>query len=237
MTVPMKADTPIAQLCARLERYPKRREAVQRVDLLKQVHLLVTQLRDEAVLLRRQRAHVQAVFPEADMSGSGRQIQSVQARAVALSRLLGPAVTASENDVQRAAADLRRSVEGARAAVEREWSVPINDVVAKYDRLSAALQKSGVRGGTDLKTVVGRVRSLSHPPATQDAVRRAADDLASLGPTLARLGLVGGLGGAVGGFLVAVAEGRGSVKSVLDSEVRGFLDQHDLWDVLTVSFR
>jgi hypothetical protein len=75
------------------------------------------------------------------------------------------------------------------------------------------------------------------PPKLHDEACRVRDEILAVGPTLGRLGLEGGLGGKLGGFLTAVGEGRGDAKALLEPEVRAFLDKHDLWSVLAVSFR
>jgi hypothetical protein len=237
VTRPSAAEPYIVALRGRLQRFPERREAAKRVDTLKQQLLLITTLEDQSANVRRQREHLASVFPGADMTASARQLQIIQVKAHALLRLITASAAVPDVDMQQAVAELRRAVQGASSVAEREWSEQVEAVVSKYERLSQALQRAGVRGSAELLATVSRIRAIVKPPKSLEEVRRASEDIASVGPTLARLGLEGGLGGKIGGFLTAAAEGRGSATSLLEPDVRLFLDTHDLWSVLAVSFR
>lgn len=238
MSNPSMATEPhLASLRSRLLRFPERRAAADRVGKLKLQLRSAMELRDDSANVRRQCKHVAEVFEHADMSTSELQLQNVQVKANALLRTIETGTASPDLDVQQGIIELKRAVQRASSTVEREWSQQVEAVVSKYERLSQALQRAGVRGSDDLLAAVARLRAMPKPPRSHGDAHRASKDIKSVGPTLVALGLHGGLGDKVGGFLIAVAEGRGSADALLEADVRAFLDTHDLWSVLTVSFR
>jgi hypothetical protein len=226
----------LAELRSRLLRFPDRRDAAKRVDTLRQASVFAADLRAAFARVSERQNYLAVVFADADLTAVTRQQQVVREKAAALLQMIDQSSRPADFDPQKQLTDLGRAVQGADTLIGREWLARIEAIASKYNRLSSALQRAGVTGSADLFNVVGRVRDMSAPPDSEAHARRVKADIESVGPTLARLGLEGGLGSSVGGFLIAVSEGKGNPKLLLDPEVRAFLDRHDLWSVLTVSF-
>lgn len=225
--------SPLSLLRERVLRFPARHEEVKRIDNLRQVEQLVAGLRDQVRKVRGQREHLIVVFGDADTSSSDRALQSVEVKAAALERVLTSGPQAWETDAQQAVRELRRAVEAASAAVQREWAAEVGHVTNKYERLANALRHAGLAGGSTIASALDRVRKLSEPPSSRSAAARAAEDIGSVPPTIARLGI----SGAIGEFLVAALEGNGTARALRDPSVQEFLDENKLWDMLRVSIR
>jgi hypothetical protein len=227
------AQTPLARLRERVARFPARREEVKRLETLQQYAKLTAEFRDQVVRVRAQLTHIRFVFADCDTSESERAQQNVRNRAEALERVMAGGPEAWDVDARRPLQDLRRAVEAARAAVQREWKREVDDVVAKYERLGQALLRAGMDDGAAIKEALGRVRRLSEPPVMEREARLAAESVASVRAAVARLGA----SGAVDEFLVAALDGRATAQHLREPSVVRFLDDNGLWDLLRVSIR
>jgi len=229
-TVAMEQLSPLARLQERVLRFPARHEEVKRIDNLRQIEQFVSGLVDEVEKIRSQRKHATLVFPHAEASASDRALQSVQAKASVLERVIATGPQSWEAEAQQAVRDLRRAVEAASAAVQREWAAEVGCVTGKYERLAKALHHTGLTDGTTIAGALERVRKLVTPPANPNAAERAAQDIASVARAITRLGA----SGVVGDFLVDALEGQGMALALRDAEVQRFLDDNQLWDMFRV---
>lgn len=225
--------TPLARLRERVTRFPARREEVKRLETLEQLARHATEFRAQVVRVRTQQSHISFVFADCDTSESARALLNVQARAEGLERVLASGPEAWDADTRRPLQDLKRAVEGATGAVQREWRREVDDVVAKYERLGSALLKAGLDDGAAIGDALGRVRRLSEPPVLEREAQRASELVRSVPAAVARLGA----SGVVADFLVAALDGRATAQSLREPAVVKFLDSNRLWDLLRVSIR
>jgi hypothetical protein len=223
--------TPLAQLRQRVLRFPARHEEVKRIDTLRQLEQFVFSMRDQVRTVRRKRCHIELVFPDVDLSVSGRTLQVLNTRAAALDRTLAEGPKAWERDAQTAVRELRRAVEGFASAVEQEWAAQIGAVTSKYERLTSAVRRFGMAGGTELSVALDRVRAVQDAPNDASTAQRVKDAIDSFAPKLAKLAP----SPAIEDFLVAVLDGRASARSLLNEEVQRFLNDNNLWDMLRVA--
>ncbi|MFO0395522.1 MAG: hypothetical protein ACK51E_02750 [Gemmatimonadota bacterium] len=225
--------TPVAGLRERVVRFPARREEVKRLQTLEQYAKFTADFRDQVVRVRAQAMHLRYVFAECDTSESERTQQNIRSRAEALEQVMAGGPAAWDSDGRRPLQELRRAVDAATAAVQREWKREVDDVIAKYERLGQALLRAGMADGAAINEALGRVRRLSEPPLMESEARRAAESVASVRAAVARLGA----SGLVEEFLVAALDGRASAQDLRQAGVVRFLDENQLWDLLRVSIR
>lgn len=225
------AHSPFAHLRERLARFPARREEVKRLETLQQYAKLIAEFRDQVVRVRAQQAHVRYVFADCEQSESEGALKSVRSRAEVLERVLAGGPQAWDADARKPLQDLRRAVEAATSAVQREWKREVDHIVSKYERLGQALLRAGMDDGAAIHEALGRVRRLSEPPVLERDAQRAAESVRSVPAAVARLGA----SGVVEDFLVAALDGRATAHHLREPGVSRFLDENGLWDLLRVS--
>jgi hypothetical protein len=114
------------------------------------------------------------------------------------------------------------------------WSRQLEDRLKGYGALVQAAKAAKLSESwglaTQLTILQGHAGAPPRTPGQAERIREALDGLTGM---VAQLGLEG----APGRFLMDAAAGRGDARALRDPEVQAFVERHDLWRLLVVTFR
>jgi len=219
---------------ARIDALPAKRAYVDTVGTLQAFADLASEAATSLRLTQANEDRVRAIFPNASVDAATRPVE----KAVLVAQRLLPKLTtpdaASGREVDKRLTTIREHAQSAANAVDAEWNAQVGRKVADHKAIAAAASQARVSGGAEFQLVVGRLeRQATHIPQTDNEIEIVRADLDALTSSIGKLGLEG----KARDFLISVAERRGNPAHVIDPEVRAFLEKHNLWSVLVVSFR
>jgi hypothetical protein len=103
--------------------------------------------------------------------------------------------------------------------------------VADFENLVKAARGANLEGNLSMVEIMRRLsESAGTPPTNEQAAQRIVADINRLDESVSTLGLKG----RAGQFLVDAAAGRGNPQDLLAPEVKEFIEQYELWGLLTV---
>lgn len=229
------SETRLQKLRAGLQAIPRKR---QRSELLVTLARYATRAGEAEELLggaAQADASVVEIFPALPpgiANGPRKRAAAIAARAGRrlrddLDQVRGPEM---DNDVI-ALVDAGRAAE---KAVRERWTRQVEDRLKTYGALVKAAERAGLSGSRLMATQLTLLKARENkPPRTTDDVDTVRGALQGLAGMVAQLGLQG----APGRFIEAAAAGRGDAQALANPEVREFIERHDLWNLLVVSFR
>src|SRR5262249_34245489 len=122
----------------------------------------------------------------------------------------------------------------AQKNLKDQWNDLLTSKIADFEKLVRAASGANLAGSKNLTETLNRLRVQGvNPPQNDDSAKRIAADLENLKNSVGTLGLEG----KVGEFLIAAAEGRGNPKDLGDTEIVGFIERNNLWNLLSVKLR
>lgn len=175
-------------------------------------------------------------FSDVDVSRAGVSIRraaetarKVQARLAASTDVIDDKAT------EESIAKVADSARSALAAVKDGWQRYIDRTVSGYDGLVAAASAAQLDSGGNLKRAIEDVRNLqTSAPADPDAALLAQTRVNELSHAVRTLGLEG----KVGHFVMEATLGGADPRILIeDAEVRRFVEEHNLWQILRVKLR
>lgn len=123
------------------------------------------------------------------------------------------------------------SAKAALGALRDKWRAMLQGKIQNYEKIVKAAKNANLRGSValtgTLEQLSGRAQDL---PKSEESAQKTANLLATVADSINTLGLEG----KVGDFLIAAAVGNADAKLLMDEQVRGFIDQNQLWSVLSV---
>ena len=112
-----------------------------------------------------------------------------------------------------------------------KWTAMLKGKIETYDKLVRASSSAKLRGSSSLVETLDRLRGqVEKLPETASAVQKVKDDLDGINTSFQELGLEG----KISEFLIDAAAGRADAKALLETEVREFIEQNQLWSALSV---
>jgi hypothetical protein len=133
--------------------------------------------------------------------------------------------------------DVSSLVDHARLAnqsVQNRWRSHLSGKLQGYQTLLDAARQAGLARGQDIGTALTLLRQrVDAPPADERDAQTIIAALEQLTESISELGLEG----EAGGFIVAASRGEGDAQALSKPEIRDFIDRHDLWRFLRVTFR
>lgn len=205
---------------------------------------LVGKLRKFAELSERSRdslasaidgsAKVRLVFPSAQITAVEEKVSNAKKKARASLKELSQSIDAvSKASFETRVIDMKDHATSSVKPVLEAWQRYLEDSISPYERLAQIVEERQLTGGEALTRALASLRKArTEMPATDAdalAIKALINDMPEVLRSL-------GLSKVVGNFLVAVAEGRGSVRALENAEIREFLDRYEMWDVLRISF-
>jgi len=179
-----------------------------------------------------QRTCYLVVFPDAMLS---KTVDAVKQSKLQASRLVEKlkedfdAISSSDTD-KKVTRIGERNVE-AKTEIQTSWKRQIDDVLRPFVPLVDIVREAKLPGNQDILASMEwlRARAMS-PPNTIELAKKIRNTLDALRHSLSELDLEG----PGGEFLKRAVRGTAKPKDLLNDEVRHFLDEKDLWDILTI---
>lgn len=231
----MKNGTRLQRLHAGLEAIPQKRQRTNLLGSLSQYgkHAAAAEsvLRANADAERLSRQ----VFPDLATAPAAESRRRASRLAGRLAKRLRERIDAvQDRATDEDFASLAEHVRSADKALRDRWSRQLEDRLKGYGALVKAAEAAKLSGSrvlaTQLTMLQGHAGAPPRTPELAEQIRKALDGLTGM---VAQLGLEG----APGRFLMDAAAGRGDARALRDPEVQAFVERHDLWRLLVVTFR
>lgn len=174
------------------------------------------------------------VFPDAQLESLQDKLSSARKKAKTCLRDVSQNIDAvAKPGFETRLIEMKDHAAGSVKPVLDGWQKRLDDAIRPYEKLAEIVEERKLTGGEALTGALRRIRSTrTQTPASDAEALAIKREIAGLPQVVRALGLTG----AVGAFLVAVAQGSGSPRELERAEVREFLDRYGLWDALRVSF-
>lgn len=183
-------------------------------------------------LTRQNAGQVADVFPDMDLRIINDKVNSTAKTAQSLRKSLESKI----ENVQKPQSDdkfqlLTHTSKNAQNLLREKWTAMLKGKIETYDKLVRASSSAKLRGSSSLVETLDRLRGqVEKLPETASAVQKVKDDLDGINTSFQELGLEG----KISEFLINAAAGRADAKALLETEVREFIEQNQLWSALSV---
>lgn len=181
---------------------------------------------------RQNAEQVAAVFPDINLGIITDKVNSTAKTAQSLRRSLDKTI----ENVQKPQSDekfqlLTHTSKAAQNLLHDKWTAMLKSKIETYDKLVRASSSANLRGSSSLVETLNRLRGQAENlPETANAVQKVKDDLDGINTSFQELGLEG----KISDFLINAAAGRATAKALLETEVREFIEENQLWSALSV---
>jgi hypothetical protein len=177
---------------------------------------------------------VKIVFPSAPMTGLTDRVSNAKKKARACLKDVRQSIDAvSKRTFDERMIDVKDHASSSLKPVLEAWQGLLDDSVSPYEKLAQIVRERQLTGGEALTNSLISVRTARLQTPLSEVEALAIKALINNMPEVLRSL---GLSETVGTFLVAVAEGTGSVRALEIGEIREFLDRYGMWEALRVSF-
>jgi hypothetical protein len=224
----------LQQLQQKLEAIPSKRKQSTLVSALARYSSRVGAAAATLAQSTESEIHVRTVFPDL-VTGSAEENRGKAKRvAVRLEKRLSSNIHAVEDSrTDSEVSDLTSYASKAEESVRTRWKGALTTKLQGYEALVTAASQAGLSGDRTAMMALTYLKAQTDPPATIAAVESIRASLEKLTESVADLGLEG----EAGKFLVAAAGGRGDPRALQKPEVQRFIEQHNLWHLLVVTFQ
>jgi hypothetical protein len=122
----------------------------------------------------------------------------------------------------------------ASKSVRNRWETHLGAKIQGYETLLTAAKQAGLVRVQQVASALAFLQQrIKSPPLNGDEADTIRGSLDQLTESISQLGLEG----EAGDFVVAASQGGAAAEDLLTPEVREFIDRHDLWRFLRVTFR
>jgi len=220
------------ELKVRIESIPEKRRRKNLVGKLQQYNQMTTQAREVVTACSRGQRYAKLVFPDGDFQRIAEQTR----KAANVARRLRKKIAENMDAIETKASNdqfisIGDSARFAHATLKDRWGQLIVRKVADFENLVKAARGANLEGNLSMVEIMRRLsESAGTPPTNEQAAQRIVADINRLDESVSTLGLKG----RAGQFLVDAAAGRGNPQDLLAPEVKEFIEQYELWGLLTV---
>ena len=126
---------------------------------------------------------------------------------------------------------IESNAKAALISLREKWRTTLQSKIENYEKIVKAAKNANLSGSVALTETLEQLsRRGQDLPESEESAQKTANLLATVADSINTLGLEG----KVGEFLIAAAAGNANAKLLMDAEVRGFIEQNQLWSALTV---